>query len=101
MHSYDLSDHDLLQREIARLPRQAEVLFPIEAPFLKRHGVSASCRLWELLHHSATPPLHHSTTPIVGAGNTQLWPGLNGREADFLKRQAAVRVLGTSAENLR
>src|SRR6266446_5024958 len=23
-------------------PRQAEVLFPIEAPFLKRHGVSAS-----------------------------------------------------------
>jgi SAM-dependent methyltransferase len=48
MHSYDLSDHDLLQREIARLPRQAEVLFPIEAPFLKRHGVSASCRLWDI-----------------------------------------------------
>ncbi len=44
MHSYDLSDHDLLQREIARLPRQAEVLFPIEAPFLKRPGSIARRR---------------------------------------------------------
>ena len=48
MHTYDLSDQDLLQREIARLPRQAQVLFPIEAPFLERHGVSDSCRLWDI-----------------------------------------------------
>jgi trans-aconitate methyltransferase len=48
MHSYDLSDQALLQREIARLPRQAQVLFPIEASFLERHGVSDSCRLWDI-----------------------------------------------------
>ena len=48
MPSYDLSDHDLLEREVKRLPLQAEVLFPIEAPFLKRHGVSDSCSLWDI-----------------------------------------------------
>jgi len=64
MHSYDLSDNDFLRREVARLPRQAEALFPIEVPFLKRHGVADSCRLWDIgcgdgswlhLFHSAFP----------------------------------------------
>ena len=48
MQSYDLSNHDLLKREVARLPLQAEVLFPIEETFLKSHGVSDSCRLWDI-----------------------------------------------------
>jgi hypothetical protein len=48
MPSYDLSNHDLLKREVARLPLQAQVLFPIEAPFLKSHGVSDSCSLWDI-----------------------------------------------------
>jgi hypothetical protein len=48
MVSYDLSDHDLLKREVTRLPLQAQVLFPIEAPFLQRHGVSDSCSLWDI-----------------------------------------------------
>ena len=42
MPSYDLSDHDLLNREVRRLPLQAQVLFPLEAPFLKKQGVSDS-----------------------------------------------------------
>jgi len=48
MPSYDLSDHDLLKREVKRLPLQAQVLFPIEAPFLESHGVSDSCSLWDI-----------------------------------------------------
>ena len=48
MQSYDLSNRDLLKREVVRLPLQAEVLFPIEAPFLKSHGVSDSCSLWDI-----------------------------------------------------
>jgi trans-aconitate methyltransferase len=48
MPSYDLSDHDLLNREVKRLPLQAQVLFPLEAPFLKKHGVSDSCSLWDI-----------------------------------------------------
>jgi len=48
MQSYDLSNHDLLKREVARLPLQAQVLFPVEAPFLKSHGVSESCSLWDI-----------------------------------------------------
>ena len=48
MQSYDLSNRDLLKREVARLPLQAEVLFPIEAPFLKSHGVSDSCSLRDI-----------------------------------------------------
>ena len=48
MVSYDLSDHDLLKREVKRLPLQAQVLFPIEAPFLQSHGVSDSCSLWDI-----------------------------------------------------
>ena len=31
-----------------RLPLQAQVLFPIEAAFLKSHGVGDSCRLWDI-----------------------------------------------------
>jgi hypothetical protein len=48
MLSYDLSDHELLKREVKRLPLQAQVLFPIEAPFLQSHGVSDSCSLWDI-----------------------------------------------------
>jgi hypothetical protein len=48
MLSYDLSNHDLLEREVKRLPLQAQLLFPLEAPFLKRHGVSDSCSLWDI-----------------------------------------------------
>jgi trans-aconitate methyltransferase len=64
MPSYDLSDHDLLGREVKRLPLQAQVLFPIEVPFLKQHGVTDSCSLWDIgcgdgswlnLFHSAFP----------------------------------------------
>jgi hypothetical protein len=46
--SYDLSDHDLLEREVKRLPFQAQLLFPIEVPFLKSHGVSDPCSLWDI-----------------------------------------------------
>jgi len=43
MLSYDLSDHDLLEREVKRLPLQAQVLFPIE--FLRTENKeSLSCR---------------------------------------------------------
>jgi trans-aconitate methyltransferase len=45
MPSYDLSDRDVLNREVKRLPLQAQVLFPLEVPFLKKHGVSNSCSL--------------------------------------------------------
>ena len=64
MPSYDLSDPDLLGREVKRLPLQAQVLFPIEMPFLKQHGVTDSCSLWDIgcgdgswlnLFHSAFP----------------------------------------------
>ena len=48
MLSYDLSNHDLLEREVKRLPLQAQLLFPLEAAFLKRHGVSDSCSLWDI-----------------------------------------------------
>lgn len=48
MPSYDLSNHELLKREVARLPLQAQVLFPFEAPFLKTHGVTDSSRLWDI-----------------------------------------------------
>ncbi|MBV9878152.1 MAG: class I SAM-dependent methyltransferase [Verrucomicrobia bacterium] len=48
MPSYDLSKHDLLEREVARLPLQAQVLFPFEAPFLKLHGVTDSSSLWDI-----------------------------------------------------
>jgi hypothetical protein len=94
MHSYDLSDQDLLQREIARLPRQAQVLFPIEAPFLERHGVSDSCRLWDIgcgdgswLHlfrsafpHSAVTGLDHS--PEILRHARQQNPGVSFRLVD-------------------
>jgi SAM-dependent methyltransferase len=64
MLSYDLSDHHLLEREVKRLPLEAQVFFPIEAPFLKSHGVSDSCSLrdigcgdgsWLYLFRSAFP----------------------------------------------
>jgi hypothetical protein len=48
MLSYDLSDHELLKREVKRLPLQAQVLFPIEAPFLQSHAVSDSCSLLDI-----------------------------------------------------
>jgi len=48
MLSYDLSNHDLLEREVKRLPLQAQLLFPLEAPLLKRHGVNDSCSLWDI-----------------------------------------------------
>jgi hypothetical protein len=48
MLSYDLSNHDLLEREVKRLPLQAQLLFSLEAPFLKRHGVSDSCSLLDI-----------------------------------------------------
>ena len=48
MPSYDLSNHDLLEREVARLPLQAQLLFPFEAPFLKTHGVTDSSSLWDI-----------------------------------------------------
>jgi SAM-dependent methyltransferase len=48
MPSYDLSNHDLLKREVARLPLQAQLLFPFEVPFLKTHGVTDSSSLWDI-----------------------------------------------------
>jgi len=48
MLNYDRSNHDLLEREIKRLRLQARLLFPLEAPFLKSHGVSDSCSLWDI-----------------------------------------------------
>jgi hypothetical protein len=84
-----------------RLPKSCQQIIRSEAARARLILAVCNENRPSLFVEYTSPLLHHSTTPIVGAGNTQVWPGLNGREADFLKRQAAVRVLGTSAENLR
>jgi hypothetical protein len=64
MASYDLSDRELLEREVKRLPLQARVLFPIEAPLLERHGVTDSCRLCDIgCGDGSWLHLFHSTYP--------------------------------------
>ena len=84
MPSYDLSDHHLLEREVKRLPLQAQVLFSIEAPFLQSHGVSDSCSLWDIgcgdgswLHlfrsafpNSAITGLDRSPEIVCGSGSS-------------------------------